>query len=334
MKFTSLLLLLLTLPLFSVAQYSYYSDVVQNQIYDNPASIGAEGTSRLRYSMTDNNKTYIFGSPIITHLHYDNGIVLPNANILAYGIGLSQEVSKEFYFKTHNLSAKVAYHMLLGKSKARRQYLTFGTSLQLGRLRSSYGVTTPYGSTIGGSTQPTPIQNAQAFSNFMRSGSLLSLDMGLMYSYYGPDNSYLKLGLAYQDMGQSTYDHFVNYANPLSTSAIISALGQINVAGPVYLEPHFRYLYLPVEGEIIALGSNIKFRMAHNSWLIAGASYTTQGLYSTAAGVDINRCRVVLSYGTKREPSVYDFQSLEINLAYMIDRGIGQPSAVSDAVLE
>lgn len=305
-------ILLLTCLLMSwtaTGQYTLYQDAVQGQVYDNPATIGGNASSQVRASYNNTGSNTI-GSNSYRQatVYYDNGKELKNSDVLAFGIGAHLNRSGESNFGHTAVSLASAYHKRLGASD---QFLTLGTSFSaIRRSLDDDGLRWP--SQIDPETGFDPTKDPG--EDLISSAYHLGLDLGLMYSVFSSQNQYLKLGVALQNINDPDVS-FYDYATVKEGNRLVlSALGQLQVYGPIHIEPAFRY-FSQGQQSVTTLGNNFKYQRSDDNSIILGVGYRSNDNYAINAGVEMNNCRAMLIYGWAINTSLSS-KMVEINLAY------------------
>lgn len=309
MKTLAIFILVLSFPSFSQAQVRYYYDAVQSQVFDNPASIGGNGSSTLRASYNDHLINSI-ASYQRGNMYFDKGIVLTNNNVLAYSIGVHRDRAGANNYGLDYASLAIAYHKVLNRDEKRKHYLSVGSALT-GNRRS-----------ISGELRwPTQIDPITGFDpdhapteGFSPNVHYLGFDLGLFYSFYW-NHQYIKAGVSIQDVNRPNASFYENGNSPLETGVVINFLGKLNFSKKWDVAPQMRFFDFKNFSRL-HLGTNLGYQATPKTELIAGVASHDYSFYTVTAGAEVGGTRAMLIYGWRTENVLPTQKVLELSLSY------------------
>ena len=293
MKHLLPLVLTLIYNLNSTAQYTYYQDATQAELYDNPSFAGADSTlqARLNYNNTASN---IIGGNAYqqAHLYLDKGIVLKNKDLIGIGVGANRDVAGESRFGVTAISLLGAYHKQLSSNTSMRHYLSLGTGLSFSRQHLG----------DGDLRWPSQIDPNTGFDPAIPSGEelatvyYLGVDLGLSYSARWQNKQFATVGIAIQDINQPNLSFYDESDAPLGRTTILSMRGRLNISAQLYTEPSIRYI-TQAQGSLVNIGNSLGYHISERSSVMLGLATHDHSRYSVNVGTNIRNTRIMLIYG-------------------------------------
>ncbi len=301
------LCILCSIPAFG--QYRYFSNIDQNQVYNNVSFTGSNCGPRLQTSYKSFRQyisTLNYG-----YLSYDQPIKLKNGDYIGIG-GRIMTFNSEFY-DDRSFNFLTSYNRQVSNKNGVKQYLSVGIGFALSNLKTDQDHLR-WPSQIGPNGFDPDLPGESINSNFFYP----EIEIGLSYSLIKSENEYVKTGIAIKDVNQPNVSFLGRDPVPLTSALIISAMGSTKALDNLYWQPQVRFFSVQ-SNRLISLISNFKFLLSNKSnGIIVGASYANNKVITANLGVEIRKISAIFSYdlNTKANVATVASPSLEFGLGY------------------
>ena len=306
----NLLLILCILSSISVfGQYNYFSNIDQNQVYNNVSFTGSNCGPRLQTSFKNFK---LFSSNLnYGYLSYDQPIKLKNGDYI--GIGGRIMMYNNPFYDNRSSSFLTSYNRQVSNKNGVKQFLSLGVGFTLANIKTDQDHLR-WPSQIGPDGFDPDLPGESINGHFFYP----EIEIGLSYSLMKNKNEYVKTGIGIKSINQPNISFLGRDPVPLLSTWVISAMGSTKASEKLYWQPQVR-LYTRQGDRLISLVSNFKFLLNNESnGIIVGASYADNKVITPNLGIEIGRLSAIFSYDFNLNSSVTTFvnPSLEFGLGY------------------
>ena len=308
----AILFIVFTIPVFG--QYQYFTNINQNQVYDNASFTGNSCGPRLLTSIKSYQKTSATGAHGL-YLSYDMPFQLSNGDYI--GIGGRLTTIKESFTNTKTGNLTASYNRLLSAKNSIKHLLSFGAGFSVaqrnvGSFSNSAGIIWP--SQIDSSGFNPNLPGDPINFDFI----FPEVEVGLSYSVLKNENEYLRLGVSIKDINKANISFLGENDQRLPTALIMTGQSSIKALENIFWQPEFKFFKVG-ERNSLNFSSNFKYLIPNRAiGIIAGVGYTNNKLLNINLGLDFNRISGIFSYAFNlgSESANVAFPNLELGLGY------------------